>query len=177
MPFFFSDSNSTVEWRAEYWGSSTQLEQRFKEMESTRNRLLQPPPHGILRVGRRRKVHWCPCPVSTIPGSSAAHFPRPFSYSTRKPWFLQSRAMATVTPSSLCLIQSSFLPPNQGSPLRRLLLPRLALFFQPGCGAEGDPSVYFLQSQLCQINTVSCCASQMIKDTVTFGDRFVWEMT
>lgn len=53
MPFF-SESNSTVEWGAEYWGSSTQPEWRFKEMEGTRNSLLQPPPHGILRVGRRR---------------------------------------------------------------------------------------------------------------------------
>lgn len=53
---FFSDSNSRVEWRAEYWGTiTTQLGWRFKEMEGTRNRLLQPPPHRILRVGRRRR--------------------------------------------------------------------------------------------------------------------------
>lgn len=52
---FFSDSNSIVEWRAEYWDASTKLKWRFKEMEGTRNRFLQPPPHGILRVGRRRK--------------------------------------------------------------------------------------------------------------------------
>lgn len=36
------------------------------------------------------KLHWCPCPVSTICGSSVTHFPRPFSYSTRKPWLLPS---------------------------------------------------------------------------------------
>lgn len=136
---FFSDSNSTVEWRAEYWDTvTTQLEWRFKEMEGSRNRLLQPPPHRILRGRRRRrkaktkqksKVHSCLCPVSTIPGSSATHFPRPFSYSTRKSWFLQSRAMAAEIPRSLCLLQASFLPPSQGIPLPRLLLQRLALFY------------------------------------------------
>lgn len=121
-------------------------------MEGARNRLLRPPPHGILRVGRRRKktkektkqkpkVHSCPCPVLTVPRSSATHSPRPFSHSSRKPWFLQSRATAAVTPSSLGLIQVSFLPPGQGIALHRFLLPRLALFYSPDLELEETPSV------------------------------------
>lgn len=149
MPFF-SDSNSTVEWRAEHWDASTQLEWRFKETEGTRNRLLQPPPHGILRVGRRRKKSKNKTKQkikSTLMSLSCINYPWVICHPLSKTFLLLNqeamvsavRAMATVTPCSLCLIQESFLLPNQGIPLHRPLEPRLAFFYSQNVELKETP--------------------------------------
>lgn len=156
MPFFFSDSNSTVEWRAELLGHNHHSA-RMEIQGNGRYQKQTPPasspqnPKGgkkkkkksKSKTKQKSKVHSSSCPVSNIPRSSATHFPRPFSYSTRKSWFLQSRAMATEILSSLCLIQATFLSPNQGIPLLRLLLPRIALFYSQDVELKETPMFTF----------------------------------
>lgn len=63
------------------------------------------------------------------PGVICHLLPKTFLLLNRKPAVVSAIQGHGNCDSKLCLIQSSFLPPNQGIPLHRLLLPRLVLFF------------------------------------------------
>lgn len=136
---------SGMEGRILWCKHSARLE--FKEIEGTRSSLLQPPPRGIPRVGRRRRKQnrnkrtGRPCPVSAAPGSPATHFPRPFLLLLQEAMVsAKSATMATVMLSSLCLIQAPFLLPSQEILMHRLLLPGIA-FCCSQCGEHKETPV------------------------------------
>lgn len=118
-PMPFPDSNSTVVWRVEYCDASIQLDwssRKQKVLEAASSSLL---PRGIPRVGgRRRKQNRS---KSTLKSLSCISRPWVTCHPLPKTSLLliqeamvsaKSTTMATVTPSSLCLNQASFLPPS-----------------------------------------------------------------
>lgn len=142
---FFSDSNSTVEWRAEYWDTSTQLEWRFKEMEGTRNRLLQPPPHGILRVRKRRKKKSKNKTKikSTLMSLSCINYPWVICHPLSKTFLLlnQEAMVSTVWSHGNCDSKLSLSHPGIFSASQprhssaQALVAQASPLLQPGCGA------------------------------------------
>lgn len=176
----FPDSNSTVEWRVEYWDSSTQLDWSSRKEKVLETASSPWNPKGGKEKKKNKtntKVHWCPCPVSASPGSSATHFLRPFSYSTRKLCFLQSpgpwqpwlQALFVSSRHLFCLPTKEFLRTSCCFPGWHSALARAGSLRKPQdlpSPALSLPHKY--RFVLCFLNNKG--------HTMTFGDRSVWEI-
>lgn len=173
---FYSRMEGRILWRKH----SARLE--FKEIEGTRSSLLQPPPRGIPRVGRRRrkenrnKSTRRPCPVSAAPGSPAIHFQDPFSYSPRKLWFLQSprpwqlwhRALFVSSRHLFSLPVKTYLSIGFCFPGLHCAVARVGSVKKP----------QYLPSPVLTLPNKPCfmlCFLNNKGHTMTFGDRSVWE--
>lgn len=144
MSFFWFKFYSRMEGRI--LGFEHQLDWRLKEIEGTRNRLLQPPPHGILRVGRRRSKT-----ETTLMSLFCINYPWVICHPLPETFFLlkheamvsaKSRAITTVTPSSVSS-RHLFCLPSKEFLCRGFWFPDSAL---ARVWTSGDSGAYLLQS-------------------------------